>query len=186
MFSNVLWIYKSGFSIDSNLNISFIFLRFILFLGILFICMYITFLPGAHGGQEKVLELLGLDIRCCELPCGLWEPIPGPLQEKLVLLTMEASLQPMKIYLLYTSQNISVNCPIKLFYFWSLCGTTQSYFQKKKKYFMYLKKLLMNPKLSSIQANAPSSPTSNVLTDLPVTTILICLSSEIRTSHIFS
>jgi hypothetical protein len=30
----------------------------------------------------------------CELSCGCWESNPGPLEEELVLLTTEPSLQP--------------------------------------------------------------------------------------------
>lgn len=38
----------------------------------------------------------------CEPPCGCWDSNPGPLEEQLVLLTTEPSLQPQGLSLLYS------------------------------------------------------------------------------------
>jgi hypothetical protein len=37
----------------------------------------------------------------CELPCVCWELNSAPLEEQLVLLTTEPSLQPLQVYSLY-------------------------------------------------------------------------------------
>jgi hypothetical protein len=42
----------------------------------------------------------GLITNGCELPCGCWDLNSGPLEEQLVLLTTEPSLQPHNILLI--------------------------------------------------------------------------------------
>jgi hypothetical protein len=44
----------------------------------------------------------------CEPPCGCWELNLGPLEEVLVLLTTEPSLQPLNVCLLITCTRVCV------------------------------------------------------------------------------
>ena len=57
-----------------------------------YVYLYTIYVCSAHRGQKKATDFLNLD--GWELPCGCWEPIPGPLQEQLVLSTTETSLYP--------------------------------------------------------------------------------------------
>jgi len=46
-------------------------------------------------GQKEMTRSPGTGVTdSCELPCGCWELNSGPLQEQLVFLTTEPSLQP--------------------------------------------------------------------------------------------
>ena len=47
-------------------------------------------------GQKRAPDLI---TDGCEPPCGCWELNSGPLEEQAVLLTMEPSLQPLRLLL---------------------------------------------------------------------------------------
>lgn len=44
-------------------------------------CLCTTCVPGVHRSQKKVLDPFKLELGCCELPCGYWEPNLGLLEE---------------------------------------------------------------------------------------------------------
>lgn len=56
--------------------------------------MHVCAVPHTcRGGQERVLESLE-HTEGCELPCGGWDPDPGPVQQQEALLTTEQALSP--------------------------------------------------------------------------------------------
>lgn len=60
-----------------------------------FACMYVHYVPGAFGGQEKTLNCPRTGVtHGCELSYRCWELYLGPLRERQVFLTMGPSLQP--------------------------------------------------------------------------------------------
>lgn len=66
-----------------------------LFMGVLCACISVHHIHvwSPHRPKEGINspETVGKDN--CEPPCRSWKPNPGPLQEKLMLLTIELSLQ---------------------------------------------------------------------------------------------
>lgn len=53
-----------------------------------------------HRGQKRALGPLGLELQMLvELTCRCWDLNLGPLEEQLVLLTVEPSLAPMLNFL---------------------------------------------------------------------------------------
>ena len=58
--------------------------------------MYVCALQvcNPHSGQKRASDPQYRITDGCELPCGCWELNPGPLEEQLVILTIEQSLQP--------------------------------------------------------------------------------------------
>lgn len=73
--------------------------KFLLFLTSMCVCLHvclcITFMPGDHRGQKKVLDTLELEfqLRASTWVLGLK---PGPLEQKLVLVTDKPSLQHLR------------------------------------------------------------------------------------------
>lgn len=52
-------------------------------------------IPCEQWGPEKGVRFTRAGVKdICEPPCVCWESSPGPLGEKLVLLTTEPPLQP--------------------------------------------------------------------------------------------
>lgn len=55
----------------------------------LHVCLCTTFVP------EGSIEPPGIGLyKLLSVPCGYWESNPGPLEEQLVFLTAQPSLQP--------------------------------------------------------------------------------------------
>lgn len=50
-----------------------------------YMCVYVSFVPGVKGGQKRVLYSLECNNRQVQLPCWLWGPKLGPLEEQQVL-----------------------------------------------------------------------------------------------------
>lgn len=63
------------------------------------VCLYSTFVPGAHRGQKTIKSPWNWNYTC-QLLCGCWESNLGLLAEKPVFLTVEPFLQS-EIYSLY-------------------------------------------------------------------------------------
>ena len=76
-----------GFPVLCMCPASFFNLFYFIHIGVLF-CFHICLWEGVGSRGTGVTD-------SCELPCGCWESIPGPLEEESVLLTTELSLQPL-------------------------------------------------------------------------------------------
>ena len=63
-------------------------------MGVLFVCLCTTCVPGTHRSQKRALVLLSLELDSCELPCGCWELKLGPLAEDLMLFTESSIISP--------------------------------------------------------------------------------------------
>lgn len=76
-----------------SIHLPIIFIYYLICMGVLPICLCITRVPGALGGQKRVINSLRLEFDCCGPPCGCWESNPGTPEEQPVLLMTEPPLQ---------------------------------------------------------------------------------------------
>lgn len=86
------------------------------------VCLCTMCMPGAHMGQERVLDSLGTEVTDgCEPLCGCWKSSLCPQEEQPVIISTEQSLQ-LKIWVLFK--------PGSLFYLqkmlWRLLATNSS------------------------------------------------------------
>lgn len=76
-----------------SIHLPILFIYYLICMGVLPICLCITSVPGALGGQKRVIDSLRLEFDCCGPPCGCWESNPGTPEEQPVFLMMEPPLQ---------------------------------------------------------------------------------------------